>query len=148
MSTRIWILSVTAGLLLAAIALIGGPAVAAGIDGLRGSTPIPETANETGVHRLQTGERYQRNYRQQPPLVPHPVRKYQVDKDLNECLGCHSWENYVQEGATKVSETHYIARDGSELDHVSNRRWNCTQCHVPQTNARPLVDNEYTSPAR
>ena len=46
-------------------------------------------------------------------------------------------------GATKVSVTHFRAREGQELDNVSPRRYFCTQCHVAQTDAKPLVENTF-----
>ena len=46
-------------------------------------------------------------------------------------------------GATKVSLTHFKDRDGRELSNISPRRYFCTQCHVPQTDAKPLVDNTF-----
>jgi cytochrome c-type protein NapB len=39
--------------------------------------------------------------------------------------------------------THFRDREGQELDNVSPRRYFCTQCHVPQTDAKPLVDNTF-----
>ena len=32
-------------------------------------------------------------------------------------------------------------RDGVALDQVSRARWFCTQCHVPQEDTKPLVQN-------
>ncbi len=85
------------------------------------------------------------NYAQQPPLIPHDIRHYQIDKNVNKCLSCHSPKNYRQWGATKISVTHYLDRDGRALMDVSPRRYFCTQCHVPQTDAPPLVENTYQS---
>ena len=46
-------------------------------------------------------------------------------------------------GATKISPTHFETRDGMTLSDVSPRRYFCLQCHVPQVNASPLVDNTF-----
>jgi cytochrome c-type protein NapB len=86
-----------------------------------------------------------RAYRQQPPMIPHRIDRYQIDLRVNKCLGCHDWPNNVEEGAPKVSETHYVSREGIALDHVARTRWFCTQCHVPQANTRPLVSNSFKS---
>ena len=42
-----------------------------------------------------------------------------------------------------VSVTHYMDRDGNFLADVSPRRYFCEQCHVVQTDANPLLANEF-----
>ncbi|MBL8436728.1 MAG: nitrate reductase cytochrome c-type subunit, partial [Zoogloeaceae bacterium] len=54
-----------------------------------------------------------------------------------------SWTRYKETGATKVSLTHFKNREGQELSNISPRRYFCTQCHVPQTDAKPLVGNSF-----
>ena len=88
-----------------------------------------------------------RSYRQQPPLIPHRVTGYQITTKVNKCMNCHDWPNSVKEGAPKISETHYVDRNGISLDRVARTRWFCNQCHVPQANARALVDNVFKSAA-
>ncbi|KHL70951.1 MULTISPECIES: nitrate reductase cytochrome c-type subunit [Pseudomonas] len=87
-----------------------------------------------------------RDFVQQPPLVPHSVTNYQVTLNYNKCMDCHSWSRAQATGATKVSLTHFRDREGQELSSVSPRRYFCLQCHVPQTDAKQLVDNVF-SPA-
>lgn len=82
-----------------------------------------------------------RDYVQQPPLIPHHIKGYVIDKNNNKCMTCHSWARYKEFGATKISVTHFRDRAGTELADVSPRRYFCTQCHVPQTDDRPLVKN-------
>ena len=36
-------------------------------------------------------------------------------------------------------------REGGELSNISPRRYFCMQCHVPQTDAKPLVGNRFES---
>ena len=84
-----------------------------------------------------------RDYLQQPPLIPHKTEGYVINLRSNKCLTCHSWANYKASGATKVSQTHFTDRDGNVLSNVSSRRYFCTQCHVPQVDVKPLVDNTY-----
>jgi cytochrome c-type protein NapB len=43
-----------------------------------------------------------------------------------------------------ISVTHYQDRDGQMLAGVSRQRYFCTQCHVPQTDARQLVPSTFT----
>ncbi|MEH6443204.1 MAG: nitrate reductase cytochrome c-type subunit [Oceanospirillaceae bacterium] len=83
------------------------------------------------------------NYVQQPPLIPHHIRNYEVDRKTNKCLTCHSFKNYKRYGATKISVTHFLDRDGKALSDVSPRRYFCLQCHVPQVKAQPLIENTF-----
>jgi cytochrome c-type protein NapB len=84
-----------------------------------------------------------RDYVQQPPLVPHSIEGYEVNLKSNKCLTCHSWANYKEAGATKISQTHFRDRELSVRANVAGTRYFCTQCHVPQVNARPLVENQF-----
>ncbi len=85
-----------------------------------------------------------RDYLQQPPLIPHKVDDYRVNIKHNKCLSCHSWQNYKKHNATKISQTHFESRDGAVMSNVSARRYFCQQCHVPQADAQPLVENTFT----
>lgn len=85
----------------------------------------------------------QRNYVQQPPLIPHTVKGYKITKNFNKCLDCHAWNRVQETGATKVGVSHFKDRDGNELNSISPRRYFCMQCHVPQYNAKPLVNNTF-----
>ncbi|MCB1960006.1 MAG: nitrate reductase cytochrome c-type subunit [Rhodocyclaceae bacterium] len=84
-----------------------------------------------------------REYVQQPPLIPHKIDGYSITTNFNKCMDCHSWTRYRETGATKVSLTHFKDRDGKELSNISPRRYFCNQCHVPQTDAQPLVENTF-----
>ena len=42
-----------------------------------------------------------------------------------------------------ISITHFMDRDGQVLADVTPRRYFCTECHVQQTDARPLVPNTF-----
>ncbi len=127
------------------IVLISGLAGnASGIESLRGMTPLDGSSGKVEVKRVsKDGEPIERNYVQQPPLIPHKIDGYQINLDFNKCLTCHSWSRYKETGATKISQTHFKDRNGVDLATVSARRYFCTQCHVPQTNAKPLVENTF-----
>lgn len=88
-----------------------------------------------------------RDFVQQPPLIPHTVRGYDITLNFNKCMDCHAWGRARETGATKISLTHFRDRDGKELPNVAPRRYFCMQCHVPQTEARPLVENTFRSAA-
>lgn len=126
-------------------ALPVAPVSAEDVQSLRGGTAIDESKGAPEVGHQKVGKRFTRNYRQQPPLVPHQVWKYQIDLKANQCLGCHEWPQNVEENAPKVSETHYVSPAGKRLNKISGSRWFCTQCHVPQTDAEELVDSTFKS---
>jgi cytochrome c-type protein NapB len=88
--------------------------------------------------------RKKRNYPDQPPVIPHSIRDYQIDRNSNRCLTCHSRQFTEATQAPMISVTHYMDREGNILAGVSPRRYFCTQCHVPQTTTEPLVDNRFT----
>jgi len=112
-------------------------------DGLRGAgysaTPAaPPIAGVTG----RKG-REERNYPEQPPVIPHSIDGYQLDKRFNQCLDCHSRSASPESGAPMVSITHFMDRNKQVLAAVSPDRYFCTQCHVPQTDVDPLVENQF-----
>lgn len=114
------------------------------ITSLRGATPLEADANPPSMARWQRDQApIAREYIQQPPLIPHGIEGYRVNLKFNKCLTCHSWANYQRARATKISQTHFVDRDGNALSNVSARRYFCTQCHVPQTDAPPLVENTF-----
>jgi cytochrome c-type protein NapB len=84
-----------------------------------------------------------RSYKEQPPMIPHAIDKYEISLRINGCLKCHSEETYQAEKAPKLGDSHYLDRDGKRLDRLSMRRYFCTQCHAPQLEGTPLVDNAF-----
>jgi len=122
------------------------PAIhAAEVESLRGANPLEKNSKKP-EHKKWQADRppIARNFVQQPPLIPHSVEGYVINIKSNKCLSCHSWANYKEKGATKISLTHFTDRDGHDLANVSARRYFCTQCHVSQVDARPLVNNTFT----
>ncbi len=115
-----------------------------GVQSLRGSTELHDEKQADDFKKVQRDqEPIARDYLHQPPLIPHQTRNYQINTESNKCLSCHSWKNYRKAGATKVSFSHFETRDGQQLSDVSPRRYFCTQCHVTQADAKPLVENEF-----
>lgn len=113
------------------------------LQGLRSGTPIPQDNAPGGFKQERDHGPADRDFVQQPPLVPHTIQGYQITANYNKCMDCHAWQKTKTSGATKVSVTHFRTREGQELDNISPRRYFCTQCHVPQTDAKPLVDNTF-----
>ncbi|MCC6533769.1 MAG: nitrate reductase cytochrome c-type subunit [Burkholderiales bacterium] len=106
-------------------------------------TPIEATSRADSFRNLRDREPFARDFVHQPPLIPHAVRGYNVTVNFNKCMDCHSWSKAKEAGATKVSLTHFKDRDGRDLSNISPRRYFCLQCHVPQTDAQPLVSNTF-----
>jgi len=87
--------------------------------------------------------RVARNYPDQPPVIPHAIRDYQINLNTNRCLTCHSRKFTEVVQAPMISVTHFVDRDGQTLGAVSPRRYFCLQCHVPQTQVTPIVPNVF-----
>lgn len=136
------IISITLGLF--ALTATSMQANSAEIESLRGSSELDQDSKAPELKKYaKDGEPIARDYVQQPPLIPHKIKGYKVNLKSNKCLSCHSWKNYREAGATKISQTHFEDRDENVLANISARRYFCTQCHVPQVNAQPLVENEF-----
>ncbi len=97
--------------------------------------PTPKISN--------TDLRQARAYPEQPPVIPHSIRGYQIDRNSNKCLLCHSRKATELSQAPMVSVTHFMDRDGQVRTSVSPRRFFCTQCHVTQASVRPLIGNTF-----
>ena len=109
----------------------------------RGDVPIESTSKVDMFKLEKDRDPIPREYVQQPPLIPHTIKGYNITQNFNKCLDCHAWTRYKETGATKVSLTHFKDRDGKELTSISPRRYFCMQCHVPQYDAKPLVENTF-----
>ena len=121
-----------------------GSASAEHVQSLRGPTALDDKSTDVVIKQVQHDQiPIERDYVQQPPLIPHKVEGYRVNLKFNKCLSCHSWKNYRKAKATKISQTHFEDREENVLANVSSRRYFCTQCHVPQMDAQPLVENEF-----
>lgn len=115
-------------------------------DGIRPGGTLSQDLRAPKIpkQRITTGPA-PRNYPEQPPMIPHNIRDYQIDKNFNMCLSCHSRNASPQTGATAVSITHYYDRDGQALAAISPRRYFCLQCHLPQADVSPARINDYKS---
>ncbi len=113
----------------------------------------------------------QRAYDNAPPLIPHSVDGLlPITAKNNACLGCHMPEAAKGVGATPIPPSHFvnfrpvtkvtkdgaIVKEGKKIKNTSDikvvehkqktlyqGRYNCSQCHVPQANVKPLVKNNF-----
>ena len=115
-----------------------------------------------------------RSFDNAPPLILHSVDGLvPVTRSNNACLGCHMPEVAKSMHATSIPKSHFINFRPSEVVTHDGKvvksgkvvsvgkgnivyatptthgklyagRFNCTQCHVAQTNAKPIVENTFT----
>lgn len=113
-------------------------------DGLRSGGTLGEVMSAPPIAGdPRTVEREVRNYPEQPPVIPHSIRGYQLDKRFNRCLDCHSRVAAPAAGAPMVSVTHFMDRNFQVRAEVTPNRYFCTQCHVPQTDAEKLMESDF-----
>ncbi|HYD95224.1 MAG TPA: nitrate reductase cytochrome c-type subunit [Noviherbaspirillum sp.] len=113
-------------------------------DRMRGNVPLDQTTAPPAIVNPDNSDvRRSRNYAMQPPVVPHKIEGYQVDKNANRCMMCHARTRTQESQAPMISVTHFMDRDGNFLAELSPRRYFCLNCHVPQANLNPLVNNEF-----
>lgn len=114
------------------------------IANLRGSTPITEEGFAPRMTpQRNTDLREVRNYPEQPPVIPHEIEDYRIDKNSNKCLSCHARARTGESQAPMVSITHFMDREGQFRADVTPRRYFCTQCHVPQHETPELIENDF-----
>lgn len=138
-----------------AAALLAGAAIsvaaAQGLEGgldpthpLTGPTPLPKiTQADPMPPEIVDDIRQRRSYPEQPPVIPHAIRDYEINLNTNKCLTCHSREYAAQVQAPMISVTHYVDRDQQMLAGLAPRRYLCNQCHVTQTRATPPIPNTF-----
>ncbi len=138
-------ISTMARSVLALFLLAGGVCLAQGmVDAMRGRTPLQEEAQPPALQNQENKDvRRTRAFAMQPPTIPHKIDGYQIDKNANRCMACHARTRIEESKAIPVSPTHYMDRDGTIRGDLSPRRYFCTQCHVPQDEVKPLVENRY-----
>jgi cytochrome c-type protein NapB len=112
---------------------------------LRGDRPLdissPRPARAEVI--LPEKGKFEKSYATHPPMIPHKVEKTRISLKQNQCLKCHGELEHKEIGAPMVSKTHFINRKGERLGHVSTRYYFCTQCHAPQLDKTPIVQNVF-----
>ena len=112
-------------------------------------TPTPEPFAYPQT-KPKKSEPLPRAYADIPPQIPHDVEDYlPITTEDNQCLDCHELPKLVGKtvkGKSPMPRDHYVdLRSSSDKmsDSVVGARFNCTQCHVPQSGAPPLVENTF-----
>lgn len=133
---------------LSALALLAFAASAQMIEGhppgLRGPVPLDtEAAAPTMPKMVNDDLRKGRAFAMQPPVIPHQIENYQVDRSFNKCMSCHGRDRTPESQAPMVSVTHFMDRDNNFRSEISPRRYFCTQCHVPQMDVKVPIGNSF-----
>ena len=91
-------------------------------------------------------QRYERSFENAPPMIPHDLEGLiPITADNNMCVTCHMPEVAKDVGATAIPKSHlYSIRNKKDLDgKLSDDRFNCTTCHVPQANVEAKFKNNF-----
>ena len=91
------------------------------------------------INTSDFGERelFPRAYPTSPPRIPHGITDLDpITLDENLCIECHNGDD-----AKATPPSHFVGPSGKTTEEISGARYACTLCHVPQTNAKPLVSN-------
>lgn len=83
-----------------------------------------------------------------PPVVPHGVADLlPITREQNACVDCHQVAGPKKAGEpTPLPPSHFVDErnaPGQAGEKVAGARWVCMSCHVPRTDAPPLVGNGY-----
>jgi len=126
------------------------------------------TGDETkyGVDAAGTSHKINRAFQDAPPMIPHDVSNFlPITASNNACTGCHMPEVAPAMGATPIPASHFLDMrphhkfDGKQFtksvdnmknetsvvkkDNLSQARFNCSQCHAPQSTGALAVENTF-----
>ncbi|MFZ3018623.1 MAG: nitrate reductase cytochrome c-type subunit [Gallionella sp.] len=116
------------------------------------ATPTPKVYHENTAPP-GTSKVLPRAYSGAPPQVSHSVAEFlPITAQSNLCVACHNqpglWGQKREQGLpTPIPPSHYTDlrnAPGKVGEQLVGARYNCNQCHVPQTNAPALVGNTFS----
>jgi cytochrome c-type protein NapB len=139
--------------------------------GLRKTTIYNEkntTADKVmyGKEAAGASKKIERAFQDAPPMIPHDTEGFlPITIDNNSCTGCHDPAVASSMGATPIPKSHFMDfrpkhnYDGKiftkSIDNMKNEvsikpisqlagaRFNCSQCHAPQTTGKLAVENDF-----
>jgi len=130
------------------------------------NTTAPAQTNY-GKSQAMSGYKIKRAFQDAPPMIPHDVEgMLPIKINNNQCLGCHMPDMAAAVGATSIPVSHLTNFRPSnkvtngmfhkEVDNMKNgitihkagtklvgARFNCTQCHAPQSQGNLAVENTF-----
>ena len=109
-------------------------------------------------------EKVERAFENAPPLIPHTTTGFfPIKINSNICLSCHMPEKAKEIDGVPLPETHFInlrpeiIKEGEllkvpedvginrqKLDDMNQAYFNCSQCHVPQTEVTAQIENLFS----
>ncbi len=109
--------------------------------------PDPGAVVENGIDPGE-GKILPRVYEGAPPIVSHNAGDYlPITRNENLCLDCHMIDGEAEEGLpTPIPASHYTdLRNAPSVvgDEIAGARYNCSACHVAQTETEPLVTSRF-----
>jgi len=120
-------------------------------------------ATHYGKSAAGSGYKIKRAFQDAPPMIPHDVEgMLPITINNNQCTGCHAPEVASSVGALPYPKSHMInfrpksiAISGTntssanlkdisiqELSSLAGARFNCSQCHAPQSDS-PAPENTF-----
>jgi len=126
-----------------------------------------ETAAEKTEYRhagAGSSHKIQRAFQDAPPMIPHDTTgMLPIKAGGNQCISCHTPPGIM--GATPIPVSHFTdfrpkhkLVDGTfvkvadnykndvtirKTDHLQGARFNCSQCHAPQSQGNLAVENTF-----
>ena len=116
---------------------------------------------------------YERSFENAPPLIPHSTTGFlPIKAGQNMCLTCHMPDVAPKTKSTPIPKSHFmnfrpdiVEKDGmvkiyeddehgNSITHedlgnqLSNARYNCSQCHVPQAYTTVILKNNFKADFR
>jgi len=122
---------------------------------------------EYGSDAPGTSKRLERAFQDAPPMIPHSVEGLlPITRNNNQCIGCHMPEVASSVGATAIPKSHYTdfrpkhsivngvfkksidnykneTSISKPKDKLVQARFNCSQCHAPQSRGDLAVSNTF-----
>ncbi|MBC8238671.1 MAG: nitrate reductase cytochrome c-type subunit [Helicobacteraceae bacterium] len=120
-----------------------------------------------------TSTKFKRAFQDAPPMIPHSVEGLiPITIDNNQCLGCHMPAMAKMVNSTPIPKSHFtnfrpsthiidghVVKSGVVVENTSSEqlenvsivrqgdlvgaRFNCTQCHAPQSQGNLAVENKF-----
>lgn len=153
------------------VGCMGGPSISEESLGLRKSDLYTEkdtVGDKTNYSKADAGSgvKIQRAFQDAPPMIPHNVEGLlPITINNNQCVSCHMPEVATDMGATPIPSSHFLDMrpvhkfDGKtftksvdtlknetsikKIDKLAGARFNCTQCHAPQSQGDLVVENTF-----
>jgi cytochrome c-type protein NapB len=139
--------------------------------GLRKTDLYTEDSTSASKTEYRTAQamgstKIKRAFQDAPPMIPHDVKgMIPIKIGDNACVGCHMPDVAAGMGATPIPVSHFTnfrpdneVVDGTfkkavnnyknevsikKINHLYGGRYNCTQCHAPQSEGNLAVENTF-----